>query len=44
MDPAFLSNVIGNLPGVDANDPRLKNLAKEDGKAAKEKKEEPKKK
>jgi hypothetical protein len=28
MDPDFLNNMIGDLPGVDPNDPRLQNLAK----------------
>ncbi|KAJ2995184.1 hypothetical protein HDV02_001010 [Globomyces sp. JEL0801] len=32
MDPSFLSNVVGSLPGVDPNDPRFKNMKKEDEK------------
>ena len=36
IDPAFMSDVLGSLPGVDSNDPRIKD-------ALKKKKEEDKK-
>lgn len=44
MDPAFLNNMIGSLPGVDPNDPRLQNMAKKSKEdEEKEKKGSPKK-